>query len=377
MIPVGLGYLLAGGVKMAVRKRTYKDGSFRYMLDWYDQNGIRRRETLPDGTTLKAAKETLRKYEEQACKGIYIPESENILFEKVADDWLQYKKPNIRASTWSVTDGHVRNHMTDFYGIQINKITIAKIEKWISDKREAGTHILTLRKILTNLKQIFSYAFRHKYIPVNPMLALERLKAQGETDTTRKMNILNPEQIKALLDAVSTKQKYHTLFMLAIFSGARQGELLGLRWTDILWDSNQISISRTFNNGRFYDAKTSKSIRKIDLGAEMMLALKKWKVACPPNDLVFPNDEGNPISNKNMMNRHFFPALKKAGIQDIRFHDLRHTYASLKIHQGANIKYIQMQMGHAKATITLDVYAHLLDESNPNSAQELENMVLG
>jgi integrase len=111
----------------------------------------------------------------------------------------------------------------------------------------------------------------------------------------------------------------------------------------------------------------------------MMLVLKKWKVACPPNelDLVFPNSAGKPMDHKNMMNRHYFPALMTAGLQKIRFHDLRHTYASLKIHQGANIKYIQKQMGHAKPTITLNVYAHLLEESNPHSAQELENAVLG
>ena len=143
---------------MAIRKRQYKNGA-RYMLDFYDQNGIRRRETLPEGTTQKAAKDILRKYEEQSCKGIYIPESVNRPFEQVADDWLQYKKPNVRLSTFAVMDGHIRNHMTDFYGIQINKITVSKIEKWIADKRSAKMHILTLRKVLVNLKQIFKYAF--------------------------------------------------------------------------------------------------------------------------------------------------------------------------------------------------------------------------
>ena len=362
---------------MAIRKRAYKDG-FRYMLDYYDQAGNRRRETLPEGTTQKAAKDLLRKYEEQIGKGLYIPESENRPFEQVADDWLQNKKPNVRPSSWSVMEGQVRNHLADFYGIQINRITVARIEKWIKDKRESGTHILTLRKILVNLGQIFKYAFRHKYIEVNPMLALEKLKAQGDADKARVMQILNAEQIRALLDATKS-QKYHCLFMLAIFSGARQGELLGLKWPDVLWDPGQISISRSYNSRRFYDAKTATSVRKIDLGPEMMIVLKKWKIACPPNelDLVFPNQAGNPMDKQNMMADVFFPTLKAAGLQKIRFHDLRHTFASMMIHQGANIKYIQKQMGHAKATTTLDVYSHLLKESDPDSAQELENSVLG
>lgn len=364
---------------MSVRKRMYKNGEFRYILDFYDQLGIRHRETLPEGTTQASAKATLRKYENQVCKKVFIPESSNKLFEQVAADWLEYKKPNVRASSWSVLDGHIRNHLSDFAGMSIARITTKRLEKWITEKRDAGMHILTLRKILTNLGQIFSYASRHKYIEINPMLSLERLRAQGDADITPEMKVLNHEQIRALLATVTAKPKYHCLFMLAIFSGARQGELLGLKWPDILWETNQISISRTFNHQAFYDTKTASSIRKIDLGAEMMLELKKWRLACPPNnlDLVFPDDDGNPTHTSKMLRLHFSPALKEAGIDQVRFHDLRHTYASLKIDQGANIKYIQKQMGHKKATTTLDIYSHLLEESNPTSAQELENAVLG
>jgi len=364
---------------MSVRKRVYKNGEFRYILDFYDQLGIRHRETLPEGTTQAKAKEKLRHYENQVCKKVFIPKSSNKLFEQVAADWLEYKKPNVRASSWSVLDGHIRNHLSEFAGMSIARITTKRLEKWITEKRDAGMHILTLRKILLTLGQIFFYASRHKYIEVNPMLSLERLRAQGDSDVTPEMKVLNHEQIRALLATVTGKPKYHALFMLAIFSGARQGELLGLKWSDVLWETNQISISRTFNNQAFYDAKTAASVRKIDLGAEVMLELKKWRIACPPNnlDLVFPNARGNPMNHNNMVDRHFIPALKRAGIDQVRFHDLRHTYASLKIDQGANIKYIQKQMGHKKATTTLDTYSHLLEESNPLSAQELENIILG
>lgn len=364
---------------MSVRKRIYSNGSFRYILDFYDQLGNRHRETLPEGTTQAKAKEKLRHYENQVCKKIFVPESSNRLFEQVAADWLEYKKPNVRASSWAVLDGHIRNHLSDFAGMSIARITTKRLEKWISEKRDAGMHILTLRKILMNLGQIFSYASRHKYIEVNPMLSLERLRAQGDADITPEMKVLNPEQIRALLAAFTRKPKYHALFMLAIFSGARQGELLGLKWSDILWETNQVSICRSFNSRAFYDTKTAASVRKIDLGAETMLELKKWRIACPPNklDLIFPNAKGNPIDHDNLVYRHFIPALKRAGIDRVRFHNLRHTYASLKIHQGVNIKYLQKQLGHTKATTTLDVYAHLMEESNPTSAQELENIILG
>jgi integrase len=103
---------------------------------------------------------------------------------------------------------------------------------------------------------------------------------------------------------------------LAIFSGARQGELLGLKWSDVKWETNQIHIQRSFNKGRFYFTKTATSNRKIDLGPAMMKELKLWRLACPKNriGLVFPNESGNPMNYSNAVNRYFRPALEKANL---------------------------------------------------------------
>ena len=109
------------------------------------------------------------------------------------------------------------------------------------------------------------------------------------------------------------------------------------------------------------------------------LLLRKLRIACPPNplDLVFPNKEGKPIDHHNLVNRYFKPALKAAGLPQLRFHDLRHTYASLLIEQGENIKYIQSQLGHASPTITWNVYAHLMKPTNQEAACRLEDSVFG
>jgi len=100
-------------------------------------------------------------------------------------------------------------------------------------------------------------------------------------------------------------------------------------------------------------------------------------LACPPNahGLVFPNSVGNPINHNNLVNRHFLPALKAAGLPKIRFHDLRHTYASLLIEQGENIKYIQTQLGHSSPTVTLNIYSHLMKSVNQEAVLKLENTV--
>ena len=345
----------------------------RYILDYYDNQGKRQRKTLKKGTTLKKAKEKLREIEDQLSKGLYIPDSKIPIFSKVAEDWLKHKKPKLRASTWSVYEGHTQNHFPEFDDKKINRITIAMIEKWITDRQAKEMPIGTIRKVLVTMGQIFKYAVRHGYLSYNPFLDAERPPGKKKKDTIR---VLNPDEINSFLDAVTDK-KYKTLFKLAIMSGARQGELFGLKWSDIDWENSQIHIQRTFNNQEWYDVKTETSDRKIDLGPSMMAELRKWKLACPPNDLdlVFPNEAGQPLNHNNVVSRYFNPALTKAEIERIRFHDMRHTYASLLIEQGENIKYIQTQLGHSSPTVTWNVYAHLMKPVNQEAACRLENTV--
>ena len=345
----------------------------RYVIDYYDNRGKRMRKTLKKGTTLKKAKEKLREIEDQLAKGIYISETKIPTFPGVAKEWLKHKKPNIRSSTWSVYEGHTLNHFSEFEDLKINRITIAMIEKWITDRQAQEMPIATIRKVLVSMGQIFKYAARHNYLAYNPFSDAERPKGKKKKDT---IEVLTPDKINALLNAV-TNQKYNTLFRLAIFSGSRQGELFGLKWSDMDWENSQVHIQRTFNNQEWYDVKTETSNRKIDLGPAMIAELKKWKLACPPNDLdlIFPNEAGQPLNHNNVVSRYFNPALEKAEIKRIRFHDLRHTYASLLIEQGENIKYIQSQLGHSSPTVTWNVYAHLMKKVNQEAANRLENTV--
>lgn len=348
----------------------------RYILDFYDDKGKRRWETLPKRTTLKKAKEKLRKIEDELNKGVWLPSLKIPTFEDVSKAWLKYKKPNLRLSTWSVYDGHTKNHFNDIKHLKINRVNLGKIERWITDRQEAGMNISTLRKVIVSFNQIMAYAVRHRYIDHNPFADAERPRGQGKDEGGAKINILKKKEIKAFLSAIKSL-KYKTLFMLTIMSGARQGELLGLKWADLDLKNNQIKIRRTFNNQAWYKPKTRASKREIDLGPAMIRALKKWRLACPPNkfDLMFPNEAGHPLNHNNMVARHFNPALTKAKIDRIRFHDLRHTYASLLIDQGENIKYIQSQLGHSNPTVTFNVYAHLLNKTNPESALRLEESI--
>jgi len=346
----------------------------RWVIDFYDQFGQRQRKTLPLNTTKTRAREELRAIEEMVAKGTFLHEKKTPLFSQVAIDWLEYKKPNLRETTWEVCKGQVKNHFSDFDNLKINRITTAAIEKFINTRRKQGINIYTLRKILVTLGQIMAYAVRHKYIDYNPVREAERPRESGAE--LKGIKVLTPQEIQAFLNAV-TDQKYKTLFMLAVMSGARQGELLGLKWSDLDLINNQINIQRTFTKGRFFDTKTRYSRRKIDLGPMVMLELKKWKLACLKSDLdlIFPNEAGGPTNYSNMVQRYYRKALKDAGISQIRFHDLRHTYCSLLLSQGENVKYIQTQMGHSSPTVTLNVYAHLMKGENQEAACRLENTI--
>ena len=213
-------------------------------------------------------------------------------------------------------------------------------------------------------------------IDFNPVRDAERPKPTGKLDECFQMKILNPEQIRSLIEA-EPSQKFKMLFMTAIMTGVREGELLGLKWSDMNFETKQVHIQRTYNTSEFFEPKTRGSNRKIDLSPLLVKELLAWKVKSGGrnDDLVFPGIDGGPMSCHNMYDNHYRKALKQAGIPLVRFHDLRHTYASLLIQQGENIKYIQSQLGHATPMMTLNVYAHLMEDTNQAAVCKLENTI--
>ena len=348
----------------------------RWVIDCYDQQGKRYRKTLPAGTTKGKARKELREIEIRIERRTFLHEKKTPPFSAVKKEWLEYKKTRCRETTWEMYRGYQKKHFSDLDGKRIDRITTATVEAFITAKQAEKISLGTLRKILITLNQIMAYAVRHRLIDFNPVRDAERPKATGKVGEAHEMKILSPNQVRALIEA-EPSQKYRTLYLTAIMTGGRQGEILGLKWSDLDFDKKQIRIARTFNHGRFFEPKTKGSIRNIDMSPLLVKELLSWKLASGGrgDDLVFASDDGTPMICHNMKNRHFFPALKIAGITAIRFHDLRHTFASLLLAQGENIKYIQTQLGHSSPTVTLNVYSHLLKETNQEAVCKLENSI--
>jgi len=322
--------------------------------------------------------ERLLEMEGRVGRGVYIPAKEVPLFSEVAQDWLAQKRHNLRETTWEVYGGHLRKHFEEFNAPRIDRITTPRIERFIAARHAQGMNVGTLRKALITLGQVMNYAVRHRYIDRNPVREAERPRKQRSDEAGKSIKILSPDQVKEFLAGV-VDQRYRTIFLVAVMTGALQGEILGFKWSDLDAENLQIHIQRTFNGGRFFDTEAETSNRRVDIGPALLTELKRWKLACPRSDLgpMFPSETGGPINYSNLVQRFFLPALQAAGLPRTRFHDLRHLNAALRPDQGENIKYIQKQLGHSNPTVTLNVYAHLLKATNPEAACRLESIVLG
>jgi integrase len=181
----------------------------RWVIDFYDQHGKRRWITLPEGTTKAKAKEELRAIEDQVNKKMIAPNAKALSFLEVAREWIEHKKLKLRETSWEVYEGHIRNHFDDLNYLKITRITIATVEKFITDRQVQGMNINTLRKILVTLGQILSYAVRHKYIDYNPLKEGERPGDnvhRNEVKDQENINVLNPAQINTFLTQVKDEK---------------------------------------------------------------------------------------------------------------------------------------------------------------------------
>jgi integrase len=157
--------------------------------------------------------------------------------------------------------------------------------------------------------------------------------------------------------------------------------LLALRWGDVDWNSHRIWVRRNINrHGQFQEPKTHGSVRAIAMPDTLAATLREHRMASrrkEADDLIFATEKGTPLDGQNFVRRIFDPALRRAGLPKIRFHDLRHSFASLLIAQGEHPKLISEQLGHASVQITLDRYGHLLPASYDSAGERLELALFG
>lgn len=201
-----------------------------------------------------------------------------------------------------------------------------------------------------------------------------------------EMATLTEEQSRILLD-VAAGERLEALYILALTTGMRQGEMLALKWHDVDLDGATLQVRRNLQNvGGVYsivEPKTKSGRRRIALPAVTAEALcahqarqeterRQASEGWEENDLVFPNTIGRPLDGMNLIKYWFRPLLKRAGLPLIRFHGLRHTAATLLLGQGVNVKVVSEMLGHADVSITLRVYAHVMPHMQQQAADAMD-----
>lgn len=170
----------------------------------------------------------------------------------------------------------------------------------------------------------------------------------------------------------------------SVHCGLRQGELLGLKWGDVDLESATLQVRRTLSRGAFTAPKTARSRRSVKLTAGAVEALKRHsarqademtRVGDRYEDqaLIFASEVGTPLNRHNLVARSCKPLLKRAGLPDVRFHDLRHTCATLLLSKGVHPKFVQELLGHATVAITLDTYSHVLPGMGEQTAAAMDD----
>ena len=202
------------------------------------------------------------------------------------------------------------------------------------------------------------------------------------------MQYLTREVVRAFFEAAG-EDRLETLYILAVTTGLRQGEILGLKWEDVDFDAGRISVQRTLsaakNDSTFSSPKSNKSRRSVKLATSAVEALRahrerqleereKLDGLWQDYGLVFISTIGTPLNRHNVFGRSFKPLLKKAGLpHTIRFHDLRHTCATLLGSKNVNPKVVQEMLGHANISHTMDIYSHVLPNMQDEAAAAIES----
>lgn len=214
-------------------------------------------------------------------------------------------------------------------------------------------------------------------VPRNVCDAVTRPRAQRPT-----IRVLTPEQVSLLLTA-AREDRFHALYVLAITTGLRQGELLGLRWADIDLDRAVLHVCHALSEvaGRLWldEPKTAKARRTVELPVFALAAVRDHRARMLAErdlqEFVFCDTHGGPVRKSNLVRRSFLPLLKRAGLPRIRFHDLRHTAATLLLLEGVHPKVVQERLGHSQISITLDTYSHVLPSMGRDAANKLDALL--
>jgi integrase len=369
---------------MSVKVREKPKGSGVY---WIFIDHLGKRKSKKVGRDKRMVQEIAKKIEAKLILGQFGLDTEEQRpkpsFFEYAEYWLEtYVKALRRISTYERYKDILKLHVyPDLGRVPIDQIKRSDIRNLILKKSMAGVSRSTIALISVVISCLLGYAVEEELIPVNPGLGiLKRLRLERRKRIT--IEPLTPQEVQVFLDTCFKHfRDFYEFFLCAFRSGMRLGELLALAWKDIDWSHRFIRVRRSFRRGRFDGPKTDRD-RRVDMSDQLVEALQgllkarkrqalKEGTGGEPPMTIF-HRQGRPM-NQEYVRLLFKHILKRAGIRQIRFHDIRHTYASQLLSQGLSPVYIKEQLGHHSIQITVDIYGHLIPNSNQGAVNLLDS----
>ena len=299
------------------------------------------------------------------------------------DIWFEnYAKIKVRPSSHQTYRGYIENHIKPNIGsIPLNKLTSLELQKLYkkllgngrverieSKKQPKGLSAKTVRNINQIISSALNLAIEQKLILANPANACALPKLEH-----REMKTLPVEQLTSFLREAKESGVFE-MYYIELVTGLRRGELLGLKWSDIDLERGSLRVQQQIAriDGEIVEAplKTKNAYRTLPLSADAIDVLKAQKKKCGNSPYVFPSPTGGPISPDSVLHM-LHRVLKRAGLPKIRFHDLRHTFATLALQNGVDIKTVSGMLGHFSAGFTLDTYAHVTTSAQKEAANTM------
>lgn len=341
---------------------------------------------FPVKGTRKDAERELHRLSMEQEQGTLV-EPNALTLDAYLDRWLETAETKLGARTFQDYSKVLQRYIRPTLGAQrLNKLTSLAIQGVYAGMQARGLSPRTVRYAHTVLSSALTQAVKWRLLTVNPAKAVDLPKNTQH----KEMHAMTPEEATRFLDAAAM-DRWGILFAFSLVTGMRPGEVLALRWRDVDFEAGTVAVRRALitlgGKHAFGEPKTPRSRRTIPLPNSMVRDLKHHKAeqaleraAAGSNwedgDLVFASSDGTPLNERNLVQRHFKPILKAAGLpKEIRMYDLRHTCATLLLSQEVNPKVVSERLGHASITLTLDTYSHVLPTMQKAAADKLEQLL--
>ena len=373
-------------VERGIYSRVTADGQTVLEIVYRDSDGKQRWEKGDGG--IRAARARRDDLAGRKARGEKVRPQPNLRFNEAADAWWTDKALKLRPNTQSAYSASLK-HLREKYGrIKLDDIGVSSVAKFVSEQEAKGMKGWTIKGQMTVLGRIFDHASRHLgWAGQNPVRQLDRDERPKADE--REKRILSADELERLLTSVD--EQYRLLFRFAASTGARLGEVLGLRWHALDFDRATVHISHQLDRrGEYVELKTKRSRRTIEIPPSLCTALKAHKLASrhsTDHDYVFASRAGDGYDHRNIGGRVMARAVKAAKLgkeerdgQIVKhaptFHSLRHSHGSALIAAGWDLEEVSARLGHRDVTITARVYVHAYESANRSAARSsrLETM---